>query len=210
MTRIASILTVFILVLAGCLQQKFSGIAPYPYPAPDFTLTNQHGEQISLRDLRGKIIVMSFLYTNCPTVCPLITSKFTAAAEMLGDAQGVVFIAVSVDPEGDTMDRVREFLKNKGLQGRMHYLIGEREELEEVWSNYNIYVNKSNPDEEGNYLVDHTAIVYVIDREGNLRVLYPGLKWNPKFLVRDIRMLQREESLLYRLIYDVPRGESPP
>jgi protein SCO1/2 len=205
--RIKIIFTLLVLLLfAGCLQEKFSGIAPNPYPAPEFTLTNQFGEQVSLSDFRGKVVVMSFLYTGCPTVCPLTTSKFAEVAKVLGDAAGkeVIFIAVSVDPEGDTVAKVKGFVDEKGLGGKMHYLTGNRGELEGVWDHYNVYVNKSEADAAGNYNIAHTAIVYVIDKKGNLRLLYPGLQWYPKFLVGDVKTLLREEGFLYRLLYDIP------
>lgn len=194
-----------LLLLTGCLQQKFSGIAPDPHPAPEFTLTNQDGERVSLQDFRGKTVVMSFMYTNCPTVCPLITSKFLRAAEMMGESLGkeVVFIGVTVDPERDTPEAVRRFLEGKGMLGRMEYLTGDREEVEKVWENYNVYVNKT-PEEQGGYQVDHTAVVYLIDREGYLRVLYPGLEWYPKYLVEDIRTLQKEGNPFYRFFYGAP------
>jgi|GEM_PF-691942 len=199
-----------ILLFAGCLQEKFSGIAPNPYPAPEFGLTNQYGEEASLSDFRGRVVVMSFLYTSCPTVCPLIISKFIEAADMLGDTAGneVIFIAVSVDPEGDTVEGVKGFVEKKGLGGKMYYLTGDRSELEEVWNYYNVYVNKSEPDASGNYMIDHTAIVYVIDKKGNLRLLYPSLQWWPKFLVGDVKTLLREENTFYRLLYDVSKPES--
>lgn len=193
-----------LLLFTGCLQQKFGGIAPEPHPAPEFSLTNQDGERVSLQDFRGKTVVMSFMYTNCPTVCPLITSKFMAAAEMMGESPGrdVVFIAITVDPERDTPQAARRFLEEKGMLGRMHYLTGDREEVEAVWESYNVYVNKI-PGEQG-YVVDHTAVVYLIDGEGYLRVLYPGLEWYPKYLVEDVKTLQREASPLYRLVYATP------
>lgn len=194
-----------LLLLSGCLEEKFSGIAPEPYPAPGFTLKNQNGEEISLQDLRGKIVVMSFMYTGCPTVCPLITTKFLEAANMLGESAGreVVFIGVTVDPERDTPEAVKTFLESKGMQDKMHFLIGERKELETVWENYNVYVNRSG--EGPDYTVDHTAIVYVIDKNGDLRILYPGLEWFPKFLVSDIKTLMREDNPLFRIIYSVPK-----
>jgi protein SCO1/2 len=198
-----------LILLAGCLQEKFSGIAPNPNPAPNFTLTNQLGEQVSLTDLRGKIVVMSFLYTSCPTVCPLITSKFIEGAKMLGESAGtdVIFVAVSVDPERDTPDKLRKYVKDKGLEGKMQFLTGKKSALENVWRDYNIYVNRSDPDENGNYTIDHTAIVYVVDKKGNLRVMYPGLQWYPKFLVGDIKTVLKEDGFLYRVLYDIPQPE---
>ncbi|MDP6459662.1 MAG: SCO family protein [Candidatus Hydrothermarchaeota archaeon] len=185
-----------LLLLAGCTQQNFKGVPLTPAkPAPDFTLTNQFGEEVSLSDFRGKVVVMSFLYTNCPTVCPIITSKFISAAEELGDSAGrdVVFVAVTVDPERDTTDKIRRYSEEKGMLDKWHYFTGGRVEVERVWSDYNIYVNKSSTDASGNYLVDHTATVIGIGKRGNLRLVFPGAIWDPKDLADDLRLLMKEE-----------------
>jgi|TARA_B100001964_G_C14260524_1_gene615186 protein SCO1/2 len=197
-----------LLLSMGCLQEKFSGITPQPNPAPDFILNNQFGEKVSLSDFKGKIIVMSFLYTSCPTVCPLITGKFVDAAKKLEKSKNdnVIFLGISVDPERDTIEAVNKYIETKDLRD-MQFLIGTRDELEIVWEYYNIYVNKSGDDESNDYEIDHTAIVYVIDKNGDLRILYPGLKWYPKFLVSDINTLLKEENFLFKLIYDIPNPE---
>ena len=181
-----------LLLLAGCTQQNFKGVPLTPAkPAPDFTLTNQFGEEVSLNDFRGKVVVMSFLYTNCPTVCPIITSKFISAAEELGDSAGrdVVFVAVTVDPERDTTDKIRRYSEEKGMLDKWHYFTGGRVEVERVWRDYNIYVNRSQLDEDGNYIIDHTAKVFVIDKKGTRRVVFPGITWDSKDLAHDVRLL---------------------
>ncbi len=184
-----------LLLVAGCAQQGYKGVplSP-PKPAPDFTLTNQFGEKVSLSDFRGKVVVISFLYTSCPTVCPAITQNFITAMEELGDAAGrdVIFIAVSVDPERDTVEQVRRYSEKRGLLYKWQYLTGERSELEKVWKAYNIYVNVSWRDEYGNYLVDHTATAIVVDRQGNLRLVYPGITWDPRDLAHDLKLLLRD------------------
>ncbi len=195
-----------LLLLVSCLEQKYSGIAVQPYPAPEFTLTDQFGRQTALSDFGVKVVVMSFVYTNCPTVCPIITANFVSAARMLGEdaSKEVVFIGITVDPERDKPEVLRKYVDDKGLKGRMYFLTGKRSELEKVWNYYNVFVNRSEADASGNYTIDHTAIVYVLDRKGRLRILYPGIDWYPKFLVQDVEKLLREERLVYRIVYDVP------
>ena len=122
--RIKVLFTLLLLLFAGCLQQKFSGIAPNPYPAPDFTPTNQFGERVTLSDFRGKVVVLSFLYTSCPTVCPVITTKFADAAKSLKSKEAT-FVAITVDLEMDTPERTRKYIEDKGLQGKMYYLTGK-------------------------------------------------------------------------------------
>ncbi len=194
-----------VLILTGCLREEFSGIVPNPYPAPEFTLTNQLGERVSLSDLRGRIVAMSFVYTSCTAVCPVTIGKFTAAARSMGAAAGkeVIFVGVTVDPDRDTPERTRKYVEERGLAGKMHYLTGERSELEMVWSYYNVYVNRSD-DASGNYAVDHTSIIYLIDKKGNVRLLYPGTEWKPESLVRDARALSGEGGFLHGLLYYRP------
>ena len=101
-----------------------------PQPTPDFTLTDQSGQKVSMADQRGKLVLLTFLYTNCPDVCPLITQNLNQALQMLGTKRDDVrVLAVSVDPEGDTPKAVDEYAKAHHLLPEFHYLIGSRDEL---------------------------------------------------------------------------------
>lgn len=189
-----ALVAVLMLLLAGCAQQGYNGVMISPAkPAPGFTLVNQFGEQISLKDFQGKVVALSFIYGSCTTICPIITSKFITAAGELEDSIGkdVAFIVITVDPERDTVGRIREYSAEKGMLEKWQYLTGDLGVLEGVWKDYNIFVNKSEPDQYGNYTVDHTGIVYVIDKKGNLRLLY-SLRFDPRKLAADMRKLSRE------------------
>ncbi len=189
------LLLLALVLLSACLQQDFKGIELSPSkPAQEFSLINQFGEQVKLSDFRGKVVVLSFLYTSCPTVCPVITQKFTAAANELGDLTGseVIFVAVTVDPERDTVEKIREYSAGKGMLDKWHYLTGGKSAVEKVWRDYGVYVNKSAGDTAENYFVDHTTTVVVIDKKGNLRLVFPGLAWDSKDLAQDVRLLLRE------------------
>jgi protein SCO1/2 len=190
---VAAALVLFLLL--GCLQYSFKGVAVSPpKPAPDFVLVNQFGEKTSLSDFRGRVVAMSFIYSSCTTICPIITSKFIKAAEELDDIinSKAVFIVITVDPERDTVDRVKKYSKDRGMLGKWQYLTGEYSDVEKVWRNYNVFVNKSEPDKEGKYTVDHTGIVYVIGKEGNLRLMY-SLRFDPRDLASDMRQLSEEK-----------------
>jgi protein SCO1/2 len=139
-----------------------------PRTTPDFTLTDQSGEKVSLADQRGKLVLLTFLYTNCPDVCPLITQNLNQALQMLGPKRDDVrVLAVSVDPEGDTPQAVDKYAKAHHLLPEFHYLIGTKDELTHVWKDYDVAAVARDPE-----LVDHTAYTMLVDGSGEGRVIY--------------------------------------
>ncbi len=170
-------------------------LAP-PVVAYNFRLPDQDGRMVSLSDFRGKVVALTFLYTRCPDICPLIAEHLRAARTQLGDAAGrAAFVAVSVDPTGDTPAAIREFLQRHRVSGELTYLRGTFAQLRPVWAHYfvgsdagevnpaAVAASAPTPAEVG-----HTAIVYVIDPEGKVRVFLPG-NFDPKDLVADVRAL---------------------
>ena len=108
-------------------------------PATSFTLTNQFSRSISLEDYRGKVVLVTFLYTSCPDICPLTTSNIREAYELLGsDAQELAIVAVSVDPERDTVEEALAFSRHWQMTDRWDFLTGQRAELERIWRAYYI------------------------------------------------------------------------
>ncbi len=167
-----------------------------PAPAYDFSLHDQANRMIRLSAFHGKAVALTFLYTRCPDVCPLIAGKLHETYTQLGGAATrVAFLAVSVDPRGDAPGDVRRFLSTHRLDGELSYLTGSFAELTPIWAHYYVgsdarevnpqaaAVTRASPD-----LVDHTAIVYVIDPRGNLRVFLPG-NFEPKDLATDLKIL---------------------
>ena len=155
-----------------------------PRPTPDFTLTDQAGQKVSMADQRGKLVLLTFLYTNCPDVCPLITQNLNQALQMLGTQRDDVrVLAVSVDPEGDTPKSVDEYAKAHHLLPEFHYLIGSRDELTKVWKAYDVAAVASDPE-----LVDHTAYTMLVDQSGEGRVIYDS-QVKAKDVVHDVRFL---------------------
>lgn len=167
-----------------------------PIHAYDFRLTNQNGQTISLSDFRGKAVALTFLYTHCPDVCPLIADMMRLTYQRLGDVtKRVAFVAVSVDPRGDTPAAVREFLARHRVEKEVIFLTGSFAQLRPVWAHYYVgsdakevnpeAVTASTPAPEQ---VGHTAVVYVIDPQGDSRAFLPG-NFDPKDLESDLRLL---------------------
>ncbi len=106
-------------------------------PATSFTLTNQFSRSVSLDDYRGKVVLLTFLYTSCPDICPLTTSNIREAYELLGsDAEELAMVAVSVDPERDTVEEALDFSQHWQMTDRWDFLTGRRAELERIWRAY--------------------------------------------------------------------------
>lgn len=184
---------------AGHVRAPLQGaVLTPPVTAYDFRLPDPDGRLVSLGSLRGKVVVLTFLYTHCPDVCPLIADTLHRAYGMLGPtARETAFVAVSVDPRGDTPDAIREFLHRHRLVGELIFLRGSLAQLRPVWAHYYVgtdakevtpqavAVSRPAPDQ-----VAHTAIVYVIDPQGKIRVFLPS-NFDPKDLVTDVQALVR-------------------
>ena len=156
----------------------------------DFVLTDQHGERIHSKNLRGRIIFLFFGYTTCPDACPTTLSKLSQVYELLGDAEERIQVVwVTVDPERDTSDRTKAYLEYWPIP--VIGLTGSREEIDAVAANYGVYHKRSEEETEAGYLVDHTTLVYLIDGGGKLRYLSQPHD-EPEFLVGLVRKILAE------------------
>jgi protein SCO1 len=155
-----------------------------PSQLPGFTLHDQSGRQVSLEGQRGKLVLLTFLYTHCKDVCPLTAQNLSAAVRLLGrKADDVRVLAVSVDPRGDTSKSVRHFVRSHRLVPEFHYLIGSKAELEPIWRIYGVTpVNRGKGD------LDHTLYTVLADGSGKARVLYDATA-TPAHVAHDLRLL---------------------
>jgi protein SCO1/2 len=155
-----------------------------PFVEPDFTLSDQSGREYSLSQFRGKVVLVTFIYTHCPDVCPLITANLNQALRELGtDRDAVRILAVSVDPNGDTAATVTKYRREHRLVPEFIYLIGTRPELLRVWKAYHVEAVARDPD-----LVDHSAYTVLIDQNGKARALYDS-RVRARDVVHDVRVL---------------------
>ena len=164
---------------------KFLGpTIEHPSIAPDFMLRDQHGRVVRLFRQRGKVVMITFLYTHCPDACPLTAIHINDALGSLGARRNhVVVLAISVDPKGDTPSAVGRFVRTHRLRTQFHYLTGSTKALERVWRLYNVSaVRNGGPD------VDHTLYTLVLDRSGKSRVLFDSLA-KPATMAHDVGLL---------------------
>jgi protein SCO1/2 len=169
---------------------KFAGAeASPPKPAAPLKLENSLGQPVDLAEYKGKAVLVTFIYTHCPDVCPLIVSHLKTAQALLGPkANDLQIVAVSTDPHGDTPKTVSAFLHDHGMTGKMQYLIGNQTELGQVWKGWNIVAN---PAKSGRDLVEHSALVYGIGANGKVTTLYPA-NFNPAEIVHDVPLLEQQ------------------
>jgi protein SCO1 len=155
-------------------------------PAPSFSATDARGGELGTADLAGMPYVVTFLYTDCPDVCPLIAQELREALEILGPrADRVAVLAVSVDPEGDTPEAVRAWLEQNELPANFHYLVGSERELSPVWEDY-----FASPQPAGEPESRHTASIWLVDADGRLRTKFSGgIPVAPADIAHDLDLL---------------------
>jgi protein SCO1/2 len=153
--------------------------------APPLVGKDIDGKTVDIRDLKGHPVLVTFVYANCPDVCPLIMSNLRKVREQTDLGKQMRVIAVSVDPEGDTVPVVRTFLERRRVGGFVDYVVGDRAELEPVWKDWQVatQVPKDNPE-----LIEHSALIYGVTASGKLATAYP-VGFEPEAIVRDLDLL---------------------
>ncbi len=178
------------LTLTACASPKIVGTEITPTAAPDFTLVDGiSGTPTRLSGQQGKVVVLTFLYTQCPDVCPLTAETLRQAQQKLTDGEraGTVLVAVSVDPQHDTPQAVQTFAKEHGLAGGFVYLVGSQAQLQTVWSAYGIRIET----DPAVTAVGHSDAIYLLDRKGQARVLVHS-SISPTDLANDVKVLAVE------------------
>lgn len=153
-------------------------------PAMGFTLTDQYGQRVSLSQYRGRVVMLSFLYPTCGSVCVLIAEQIRGALDELGSAAPAVLI-VSAEPAADSPAAIRRFLAQVSLSGRALYLTGARAQLAPLWRSYEVRGASAGRERFASY-----AGVILIGREGRARVLFETEQLSPEALSHDVRRLQ--------------------
>jgi protein SCO1/2 len=183
-------LAIAALLLASCAAPKLVGTEITPTAAPDFTLTDGiAGRPITLSSQQGKVVVLSFLYTHCPDVCPLTAEQFRQAQQELTDDErnATLFVAVSVDPRQDTPEAVQSFARDHSLSKNFVFLVGGVAQLQPVWSAYGIRI-ETDPTITS---VGHSDVIYLLDKKGRARVLTHS-DISADALAGDVRLLVAE------------------
>jgi protein SCO1/2 len=175
-------------IVPAASPSKYSGSLASPaQPEPPLALRNYRGEPIDISQYKGKAVFLTFIYTHCPDVCPIIASNLGVALNLMGAERAgkVQVIAVSVDPRGDTPVAVARFLHRHGVFGRMQYLVGSQRELARVWKAWGVGSERDATNPE---LVNHSGLVYGISATGKVTTLYAA-NFHPQEIVHDAPLL---------------------
>jgi len=155
-----------------------------PVAAPAFTLQDQKGAAISLSQLKGRVVALTFLDTQCQSLCRLQASLLGSVQADLGSSVPLTLVVVSVRPEVDTPAAINTFAQAHGLKDPYSWLNGSKAQLSSVWGDYGITVQPGVDD------LSHSSVIYLLDKRGNERVEFADVP-DPTWLENDIRLLAK-------------------
>lgn len=145
---------------------KNDTIAPLVQIGGDFRLASSKGGVVDSKDLRGKPYAVFFGFTHCPEVCPTTLFEMSNALGQLGDAaKDFRVFFITVDPERDTIDAMRDYIAN--FDPRMEALVPTIDQLPQITKDFRVFYQKVSTS-DGSYTMDHTATVYLMDGDGHL------------------------------------------
>ena len=142
-----------------------------PKPAPDFRLVDQDGKGVALQDLRGKVVLMNFIYTGCEDSCSSM-KELSILAKALGGKMGkeVVFVSITLDPERDKPEALKAFGQKRGIGPGWKLLTGSSEAIEQLAGAYGVYVKRVEASHKNNHQdLEYGDVILFLDQEGRLR-----------------------------------------
>ncbi|MBO6201661.1 MAG: SCO family protein [Chryseobacterium sp.] len=154
---------------------------------PDFELTNQNNQKISNKDMLGKVYLVEFFFSKCPTICPVMNSNMKHIEETIND-KNFGIISISIDPTNDTPEVLKNHARMLGTSSpNWHFLTGNRDYIDQLADQFNIYVGDKEDQAES---LNHSGMIALVDQEGNLRsrfdennspiLYYSGLNYEDK------------------------------
>jgi len=172
-------------------SSQFAGPTfPAGLRATAFSLKDQNGKPATLTQYRGRVIILSFMYSHCRDTCPLMATEIRGALDTLpGDGHNVPVLAITVDPAHDSAASARAFITRERMSGRMRFLLGSYRELRTIYKRYGIQPEFGPAGHE--YNPGHSSFVILIDRLGHERVGFPAGQLVPEDLAHDIKVLLR-------------------
>ncbi len=192
--RPLAILTTLLLIITGCdrlaVQDNLDDV--------EYELVDQFGDPVNFpRSFEGKVMLVGYVYTHCPDICPMITYNMRDVQREIDKNDDFLLVSVSFDPDRDTPEVLYTYAENYRLdQDNWRLLTGERSEIEAMLEKLRISTVKTptrfTDDNTPIYFIDHTDKITLIDKYGQIRRTYLGSEVNSKEVVEDVRALLKE------------------
>jgi protein SCO1/2 len=166
------------------LGRNTAGRQTVQIPAPTFTLTDQEGQPFVFQSWRGRAILVTFGFTTCQDVCPILATNVAVIQRELieADRPGIRILFITTDPEHDRPEVLRAYGAQLGADfSSWTFVTGSPEELRLVWKGFGVSVQRRGPGQ-----VDHTTLTTIVDNEGIRRVNYYGTRWRPEAVIDDL------------------------
>ncbi len=164
-------------------QSAFAGATlPPGVRAPDFSLKDENGKRVTMKEYRGKPVVVTFMYSHCHDTCPVQAQQIKGALNDLGHP--LPALSISVDPSGDTPKSVHHFNAEQGVTGRIRWVLGRESQLRPLWEGFHTTSQSASS--------EHLARIMLIDKRGFQRIGYPVSQVTPERLAHDLRLLEKE------------------
>lgn len=163
----------------------------------EYPLLDQKNNQITFpEEFSGNVMLVGYVYTHCPDICPVITYNMRDVQRQLEDEDDFMLVSISFDPERDTPEILHQYAENYKInQENWRFLTGEKSNVDDLLEKLGIATVKSPTRFDENntpiYFIDHTDRVTLVDREGNIRMHYNGSELNSDEAIEDIRQLLR-------------------
>lgn len=186
------VLPLFAALLLADAQAKDSRLAVIRSPA-DFTLTTQDGKPFRFSELRGKVVLVSFVFTTCNGTCPATTHRMVLAEEALvraGLSDKIHLLSITLDPARDKPAVLRDYIRLYDLDTRhWTFLTGSSKQIDKVLSEWGMWARPS-----ANGQLDHPSRVFLLDEQGRLREIYDLQFFRPRWVCEDVRGLLKESA----------------
>lgn len=192
-------LVVVVLLTAFALLQWFqSRHTPLPvlvgneHRIQDFSLVDQNGDTVTLKDWNNKIVVANFFFTHCPAVCPKIVRNLKNVQDVYRDDPQLSLASFTVDPERDSVDRLRSFAGRMNIQGAWQLLTGNKKDIYRLARNSFLATATDGDGGPGDFI--HSETLVLVDKQKRIRGFYNGTSQSDaNLLIRDIARLKKEE-----------------
>lgn len=181
------------LLLAGCNRLSVKDTLE----GEEYTLVDQFSEDIRFPEAyRGNVMLVGYVYTHCPDICPIITYNMRDVQRALPDEEDFMLVSISFDPDRDTPEILYNYAESYRVdQQNWRFLTGNRNQVENLLGKLEIATVKTPTrfvDERPIYFIDHTDRVTLIDKKGQVRRTYSGSEFKAEEIVDDIRILLSE------------------